>query len=103
MILVLLLQMLSGGTNRRDRMPEPVQILLLAAPRRTSSWRRPLARAGLSVIWPQIFVLAAIGSVLFGYAARASAAPLAGWREVIRAWPRAAPMLRLSHGWLGGV
>jgi len=71
LILVLLpLQMLSGGSTPRESMPEVVQFVMLAAP---TTHFVMLAQAilyrgaGLSVIWPQLAALAMIGSVLFGY------------------------------------
>lgn len=72
MMLVLLpLQMLSGGTTPRESMPEFVQVVMLAAP---TTHFVMLAQAilyrgaGLAVVWPQFLALAAIGAVLFGYA-----------------------------------
>lgn len=72
MILVLLpLEMLSGGTTPRESMPELVQVIMLAAP--TTHFvmmaQAILYRgAGFSVVWPQFLAIAAIGAVLFGYA-----------------------------------
>ena len=72
MILVLLpLEMLSGGTTPRESMPEFVQVVMLAAP---TTHFVMLAQAilyrgaGLAVVWPQFLAIAAIGAVLFGYA-----------------------------------
>ncbi len=69
MILVLLpLQMLSGGLTPRESMPEAVQQLMLAAP--TTHFVK-LAQGilfrggGLEVAWPQFLALALIGTVLF--------------------------------------
>ncbi len=72
LILVLLpLQMLSGGTTPRESMPEPVQIAMLAAP--TTQFvmlaQAILYRgAGLSVVWPQMVAIAVIGTTLFSLA-----------------------------------
>ena len=72
LILVLLpLQMLSGGTTPRESMPDFVQLVMLAAP---TTHFVMLAQAilyrgaGFAIVWPQFLALAAIGSVLFGYA-----------------------------------
>jgi ABC-2 type transport system permease protein len=70
-LVILPLQMLSGGTTPRESMPEWVQQIMLAAP--TTHFvmlaQGVLYRgAGLSAVWPQFFALAAIGSVLFGVA-----------------------------------
>jgi len=72
MILVLLpLEMLSGGTTPRESMPRIVQFVMLAAP---TTHFVMLAQAilfrgaGLSVVWRQFVALALIGSALFGYA-----------------------------------
>ena len=71
MLVLLPLQMLSGGTTPRESMPELVQVAMLAAP---TTHFVMLAQAilyrgaGLSVVWPQFAVLAVIGAGLFGYA-----------------------------------
>ncbi|WP_137126062.1 ABC transporter permease [Roseomonas sp. HF4] len=71
-ILVLLpLEMLSGGTSPRESMPHAVQVVMLAAP--TTHFvmlsQGVLFRgAGLAVVWPQLVALGAIGAALFGYA-----------------------------------
>jgi len=69
MILVLLpLQILSGGTTPRESMPEAVQFIMLAAP---NTHFVMLAQAilyrgaGLEVVWPQFITLALIGSIFF--------------------------------------
>lgn len=69
MILVLLpLQMLSGGMTPRESMPQWVQQVMLAAP--TTHFVK-LAQgilyrgAGLNVVWPQFLALLVIGSTLF--------------------------------------
>ena len=72
MILVLLpLQMLSGGTTPRESMPELAQLVMLAAP---NTHFVILAQgilyrdAGFGILWPQFLAIAAIGSVLFALA-----------------------------------
>ncbi|MBB4040335.1 ABC-2 type transport system permease protein [Microvirga flocculans] len=71
MILVLIpLEMLSGGMTPRESMPELVQTVMLAAP---TTHFIMLAQAILyrgaefSVVWPQILALAAIGTILFSF------------------------------------
>jgi ABC-2 type transport system permease protein len=69
MILILLpLQMLSGGTTPRESMPEFVQNLMLLAP--TTHFvelsQAILYRgAGLNVVWPSFLAITLIGVVLF--------------------------------------
>jgi ABC-2 type transport system permease protein len=69
MILVLLpLQMLSGGTTPRESMPELVQTLMLVAPTThfVELGQAILYRgAGIEVVWPPFLFLLLIGSVLF--------------------------------------
>ncbi|MGD9507678.1 MAG: ABC transporter permease [Geminicoccaceae bacterium] len=71
MLVLLPLQMLSGGTTPRESMPEVVQLVMLAAP---TTHFVMLAQAilfrgaGLAVVWPQFLALAAIGAAFFGYA-----------------------------------
>jgi len=69
MIVVLLpLQMLSGGYTPRESMPALVQNLMLAAPTThfVSLAQAILYRgAGFGIVWPQFFALIAIGSVFF--------------------------------------
>ena len=72
MIMVLLpLQMLSGGMTPRESMPEWVQQIMLGAP---TTHFVMLAQgilyrgAGLEAVWPQFLALAVIGTVLFGVA-----------------------------------
>jgi len=71
-VLVLLpLELLSGGTTPRESMPEVVQWVMLAAPTThfVSLAQSILYRgAGLDVVWPQFLAIGAIGSVLFGFA-----------------------------------
>jgi ABC-2 type transport system permease protein len=72
MLLVLLpLQMLSGGATPRESMPEWVQQIMLASP---TTHYVMLAKgilfrgAGLEAVWPQFVALAVIGTILFGIA-----------------------------------
>jgi ABC-2 type transport system permease protein len=71
LILVLLpLQMLSGGATPRESMPEFVQNIMLIAPTThfVSAAQAILYRgAGIDVVWPQMLWLLLIGSVLFAY------------------------------------
>ncbi len=71
-ILVLIpLQILSGGMTPRESMPQLVQYLMLGAP---TTWFVELAQsvlfrgAGLSIIWPQLLGLALIGMLFFAAA-----------------------------------
>ena len=68
-ILVLLpLQMLSGGATPRESMPEVLRYLMLLAPTThfVSLAQAILYRgAGFSVVWPTLLALLAIGSVFF--------------------------------------
>ena len=69
LILVLLpLEMLSGGTTPRESMPEAVRTLMLAAPTThfVSLAQAILFRgAGLDVVWPSLLAIAAIGALFF--------------------------------------
>jgi len=69
LVLVLLpLQLLSGGATPRESMPVFVQNVMLAAPTThfVSAGQAILYRgAGIEVVWPQLFLILAIGSVLF--------------------------------------
>ena len=71
LVLVLLpLQMLSGGTTPRESMPEFVQNIMLAAPTThfVELGQAILFRgAGISVVWQPFLALALIGSVLFAF------------------------------------
>lgn len=68
MLVLLPLQMLSGGTTPRESMPQIVQYLMLAAP---NTHFVMLAQAilyrgaGFDVVWPQFISLAVIGASLF--------------------------------------
>lgn len=73
-ILVLLpLEILSGATTPRESMPEQIQYLMSFAP---TTHYVALAQsilfrgAGLSVVWPQLLMVAAIGAVFFALALR---------------------------------
>jgi ABC-2 type transport system permease protein len=74
LLLVLLpLEILSGGVTPRESMPQAVQYIMLVAPNThfIALAQGVLFRgAGLSVVWPQLLALAAIGSVLFTLALR---------------------------------
>lgn len=69
MILVLLpLQLLSGGMTPRESMPQLVQYLMLAAPNThfvMASQAILYRGAGFSVVWPQLLALLCIASLLF--------------------------------------
>jgi len=69
LLMVLLpLQMLSGGSTPRENMPELVQWVMLAAPNThfvMLSQGILYRGAGLDVVWPQLISLAVIGSALF--------------------------------------
>jgi len=69
MLILLPLQMLSGGSTPRESMPEWVQWVMLAAP---TTHFVMLAQgilyrgAGLAIVWPQFFSLVVIGALFFG-------------------------------------
>jgi len=69
MILIILpLEMLSGGVTPRESMPGMVQDIMLAAPTThfVSMAQAILYRgAGLEVVWPSLLAIVAIGSVFF--------------------------------------
>lgn len=69
MMLVLLpLQVLSGGMTPRESMPEIIQFIMLAAPNThfiMLSQGILFRGAGLDVVWPQFLSLLVIGSLLF--------------------------------------
>ncbi|WP_444632947.1 ABC transporter permease [Cupriavidus oxalaticus] len=71
-VLILLpLQMLSGGTTPRESMPQLVQGIMLAAPTThfVALGQAILFRgAGLDVVWKPFLALLGIGAVLFGLA-----------------------------------
>ena len=67
-IVVLPLQMLSGGITPRESMPEIVQTIMLAAPTThfTALAQAILYRgAGVDVVWPQLTAIMGIGTVFF--------------------------------------
>jgi ABC-2 type transport system permease protein len=70
MILVLIpLQVLSGGTTPRDSMPEIVQSLMTIAPTThfVNLAQGILYRgAGFDIVWPEFLTLFAIGAAFFG-------------------------------------
>ncbi len=74
MLLVLVLvplQLLSGGMTPRESMPILVQNVMLAAPTThfvTAAQAILYRGAGLDVVWPQLLSIGAIGSVLFATA-----------------------------------
>ncbi|CAO3439111.1 ABC transporter permease [Azospirillum doebereinerae] len=69
LILVMMpLQMLSGGSTPRESMPEFVQNIMLAAPTThfvTLAQAILFRGAGLHVVWPQFLALTVIGVILF--------------------------------------
>lgn len=68
MLVLLPLQMLSGGVTPRESMPKLVQYVMQAAPTThfVELGQAVLFRgAGLGVVWPQFLALMAIGGVLF--------------------------------------
>jgi ABC-2 type transport system permease protein len=71
-VLILLpLQLLSGGSTPRESMPEFVQTVMLAAPSThfVALGQAILYRgAGLGVVWPQFLALVVIGAVFFAIA-----------------------------------
>ncbi len=73
MLVLLPLQVLSGGTTPRESMPEIIQNIMLAAPNThfVMLAQSVLFRgAGLNVVWPQLLAMIVIGSVLFFFALR---------------------------------
>jgi len=74
LLLVLLpLEILSGGMTPRESMPQAVQHVMLAAPNThfIALAQGVLFRgAGLTVVWPQLVALALIGSAMFAFALR---------------------------------
>jgi len=68
MLVLVPLQMLSGGTTPRESMPEAVQYVMLAAP---NTHFVILAQAilyrgaGIATVWPQFLAIAMIGATLF--------------------------------------
>lgn len=73
MLVLVPLQLLSGGMTPRESMPQFIQDIMLAAPNThfVALAQAILFRgAGLSVVWPQMLALALIGAALFWLAAR---------------------------------
>lgn len=71
MLVLLPLEMLSGGTTPRESMPELVQQIMLIAPTThfVSLAQGILFRgAGLDMVWPQFLALLAIGTASFAFA-----------------------------------
>ncbi|MBS0261473.1 MAG: ABC transporter permease [Planctomycetes bacterium] len=71
MLVLLPLQMLSGGMTPRESMPEFVQVVMQVAPTThfVSLSQAILYRgAGLNVVWPHFIALTLIGACLFGAA-----------------------------------
>ncbi|MCF8710056.1 ABC transporter permease, partial [Rhizorhapis sp. SPR117] len=68
MLVLLPLQLLSGGVTPRESMPEFVQTVMFAAPTThfVKMAQAILYRgAGLDVVWPQFLAIAVIGAVFF--------------------------------------
>ncbi|NLS18695.1 ABC transporter permease [Rhizobium sp. P40RR-XXII] len=68
MLVLLPLQMLSGGMTPRESMPEIIQTIMLAAPNThfVILAQSVLFRgAGIGVVWPQLLVLALIAAIFF--------------------------------------
>ncbi|MCB4767761.1 ABC transporter permease [Ancylobacter sp. Lp-2] len=73
MLVLLPLQVLSGGSTPRESMPQIIQDIMLAAPNThfVMLAQSILFRgAGIDVVWPQFLALIAIGGVLFFLALR---------------------------------
>ncbi|QOG06569.1 ABC transporter permease [Aureimonas sp. OT7] len=73
MLVLLPLQVLSGGSTPRESMPEIIQTVMLAAPNThfVILAQSVLFRgAGLDVVWPQLLMLMLIGTVFFMVALR---------------------------------
>lgn len=71
MLVLLPLQMLSGGVTPRESMPELVQLVMLIAPTThfVAFSQAILYRgAGFDVVWPHFLALTLIGAALFGFA-----------------------------------
>lgn len=80
MLVLLPLQILSGGVTPRESMPEFVQTVMLAAPNThfVQMAQAILFRgAGFSVVWPQLLALVGIGALFFAFA-------LARFRQSLR-------------------
>ena len=70
MLVLLPLQVLSGGVTPRESMPEVIQTIMLAAPNThfmMLSQSILFRGAGLGVVWPQFLALFLIGLALFRF------------------------------------
>ncbi len=68
MLVIVPLQVLSGGMTPRESMPEVIRTIMLLAPTThfiTLSQAILFRGAGIEVVWPQFLALAAIGTGLF--------------------------------------
>lgn len=73
MLILLPLQVLSGGMTPRESMPDVIQNIMLIAPNThyvILSQAILFRGAGLSVVWPQLLALLVIGTGLFFLARR---------------------------------
>jgi ABC-2 type transport system permease protein len=73
MLVMIPLEVLSGGLTPRESMPEIIQIIMLAAPNThfVMLAQSILFRgAGLSIVWPQFAALFSIGAILFIFSLR---------------------------------
>ncbi|RAL96634.1 ABC transporter permease [Agrobacterium sp. MS2] len=73
MLVLLPLQILSGGVTPRESMPQIIQDIMLVAPDThfTILAQAVLFRgAGIDVVWPQVLALMSIGAALFVFALR---------------------------------
>ena len=71
MLVIMPLEILSGGTTPRESMPQIVQDIMLAAPTThfvTMAQAILFRGAGFDVVWPQFAALGGIGVVLFSIA-----------------------------------
>ncbi len=69
MLILMPLEMLSGGVTPRESMPDWIQVIMQIAPTThfVSLAQAILYRgAGLAVVWPQCAILVVIGAVFFG-------------------------------------
>lgn len=70
MMVLMPLQLLSGGVTPRESMPEAIQFIMLAAPNThfVMLAQAVLFRgAGLDVVWPQLVAMFLIGGTLFAF------------------------------------
>ena len=69
-LIVMVLQLLSGGSTPVESQPEWMQTLTLALPSRhfvSFSTATPFRGAGFETVWPQFAAVAAIGMAFFTY------------------------------------